>query len=139
MILARKKILHEQALKDLTNVLVYVILPCLIFSKIITAISFEALSKLWIFPVTALINVGAGLFVGFILSLFCKSQKEFRSGVIVSVTFNNCIYIPLVIVAAITLQAPELFPDKDATAKGITYLSLYLVPFIIIIWLLSKI
>ena len=137
VILARKKILHEQALKDLTNVLVYVILPSLIFSKIITAISFEALNDLWIFPTAALINVCAGLFIGFILSLFCKSQKEFRSGIIVSVAFNNCIYIPLVIVAAITLQAPELFPDKAAAAKGITYLSLYLVPFIIIIWLVG--
>jgi len=137
VIIARKKILHEQALKDLTNVLVYVILPCLIFSKIVTAISIEALNELWIFPAAALANVSIGLFIGFLLSLFCKKRKEFKSGIIVSVAFNNCIYIPLVIVVAITLQAPELFPDKDAAAKGITYLSLYLVPFIILIWLLG--
>jgi len=136
-IIARKKILHEQALKDLTNVLVYVILPCLIFNKIVAAISFDALKELWIFPVAALANVSLGLLGGFILSLFCKKQKEFKSGIVVSVAFNNCVYIPLVIVAAITSQAPELFPDKDAAAKGITYLSLYLVPFIILIWLLG--
>ncbi len=62
--LARKKILHQQVLKDLTNVLVYVILPCLIFGKILSAISFEALNELWIFPTAALINVAAGLLVG---------------------------------------------------------------------------
>jgi len=44
-IIARKKILHQHALKDLTNVLVYVILPCLIFSK----------------PAAALVNVSIGL------------------------------------------------------------------------------
>lgn len=137
VIIARKKILHEHALKDLTNVLVYVVLPCLIFSKIVAAISFDALNDLWIFPAAALVNVGVGLLTGYLLSLFCKKQREFKSGIIVSVTFNNCIYIPLVIVAAISLQAPELFPDKDAAAKGITYLSLYLVPFIILIWLLG--
>jgi len=135
--LARKKILHQQALKDLTNVLVYVILPCLIFGKILSAISFEALNELWIFPTAALINVAAGLLLGYILSLFCNKQKEFKSGIVVSVAFNNCIYIPLVIVAAITTQAAELFSDEAAAAKGITYLSLYLVPFIILIWLLA--
>ena len=136
-ILARKKILHEQALKDLTNVLVYVILPCLLFNKIISAISFDALRELWIFPVAALVNICGGLFIGFIMSLFCGKQKDFKRGVIASVAFSNCVYIPLVIVAAIVFQVPELFPDKDSAAKGITFLSLYLVPFIILIWMVG--
>ncbi len=136
-ILAHKKILHEQALKDLTNILVYVILPCLLFSKIISAISFDALRELWVFPVAALVNVSGGLFAGFILSLFSGRQKEFKRSVVASVAFGNCIYIPLVIIAAITLQAPELFMDKNAAAKGVTFLSLYLVPFIILIWILG--
>ena len=136
-ILARKKILHELALKDLTNVLVYVIIPCLLFSKIISAISFDALKELWVLPVAALVNIAGGLFVGFILSLLCGRQADFKRVIIVSSAFSNCAYIPFVIIAAIVFQAPELFMDKEAAAKGITYISLYFVPAILLIWLVA--
>ncbi len=136
-ILARKKILHELALKDLTNVLVYVILPCLLFSKIISAISFDALKELWVLPVAALVNIAGGLCVGFILSMLCGMQNEFKRVIIVSVTFSNSAYIPFVIIAAIIFQAPELFMDKEAAAKGITYISLYFIPAILLIWLVA--
>ncbi len=132
--LVRKKILHQQALKDMSNLLIYLILPCLLFSKIVTAISFEALRELWVFPVAALVNIGGGLCIGVIISLLCRKQKEFKRGIIASVGFNNGAYIPLVIVAAIVFQAPELFKEKNATADGITFISLYLIPYMFLVW-----
>jgi len=135
--LARKNILHEQALKDLSNILVYVILPCLLFSKIISAISFEALRELWVFPVAALVNIGSGLCIGLIVSLFCRKQKEFKRGIIASIGFNNGAYIPLVIVVAIVFQAQELFTEQNASANGITFISLYLVPYMFLVWLVG--
>ena len=135
--LVRKNILHQQALKDMSNLLVHLILPCLLFSKIISAISFEALRELWVFPIAALVNIGGGLFIGLIVSMLCRKQNEFRRGIVASLGFGNSAYIPLVIIVAIVFQVPELFIEKNATANGITYISLYLVPYMILIWLVG--
>ncbi len=136
-ILVRKKILYEQSLKDISNLLIYLILPCLLFSKIVSAISLKALRELWVFPVAALVNIGGGLCIGLIVSIFCRKLKEFKRGIVASLGFGNSAYIPLVLVTAIVFQAQELFVEKNAVANGVTYISLYLVPYMILIWLVG--
>lgn len=136
IILVRKNILHEQALKDMSRILVYLVLPCLLFSKMIAAVSVEALGRLWIFPFAALLNVAAGLALGWIISRVCR-QPELSRGLMAGMAFGNSGYVPLAIVAALAYQSPELFGGSDVLAEGITYISLYLVVFSPLMWLVG--
>jgi len=136
IILVRKKILHEQALKDMSRILVFLILPCLLFSKIIAAVSLDALSRLWIFPAAAFVMVSAGLALGWIVSRVCR-QPELGRGLMAGMAFSNSGYIPLATVAALTYQSPELFGGIHGAEEGITYISLYLVVFSPLMWLIG--
>lgn len=134
--LARKNILHKQALKDCSNLLVYLILPSLIFSKVIYSINFSALKELWIFPVNALVIISFGLVIGKLLILFLDVQKQFHHGIIACTAFSNVAYIPLILISSILFRHPEIF-GENAAENGVLYISLILLVFTPLSWTLG--
>ena len=136
VILVRKNILHPRALSDLSRIMVSLVLPCLLFSKIIAAVSIDSFRQLWVFPVCGIAFVFAGLLLGWLVARLCR-QPELSRGFMAGMAFGNSAYIPLAIVAAIAFQNPDLFGSSDGVARGVTFISLYLVTFSPLMWLIG--
>lgn len=134
--LVRKNILHEQARRDLSLVVFNLALPCLLFSSIINAVSWEALRQWWLLPVAAAVHAGIGFVAGWIVVRLSAPPEEFKRDVIVTTAFGNGAYIPLAIVGVIAADQRALL-GAGAAADGITYVSLYLVVYSALQWLVG--
>ena len=136
VLLVRKNILQAQALTDLSRIMVTLILPCLLFSKIIAAVSIDSFRQLWIFPAYGVFFVFTGLAVGWLVARLAR-QPELTRESMAAMAFGNSGYIPLAVVAAITFQNPDMFGSKAAADQGVTFISLYLVTFSPLMWLIG--
>ena len=122
--LYRKGILKDEALSFLTNFVVNLAVPALIFSNIVTSFYPDKMPSLW-----TLIGLSAAIFllglilgVGFSLSVPKESKKEFIS----LISFQNAGYLPMNI---------ALFLLPGCVRKVfLTYIFLYLLGFNILMW-----
>ncbi|MCX7847894.1 MAG: AEC family transporter [bacterium] len=134
--LVRRKILHEQARRDLSLVVFHLTLPCLLFSSIVRAVSVDALRQWWLLPVAAVVHCGIGFLVGLLVVWMSRPPSEFRRDVVVTTAFGNGAYLPFAIVGIIALDQRELL-GAQAAADGVTYVSLYLVAYTAMQWLVG--
>jgi len=134
--LVRRNILHEQARRDVSLVVFHLTLPCLLFSSIINAVSVEALRQWWLLPVAAGVHCGIGFLAGLLVVRLSAPPAEFRRDVIVTTAFGNGAYIPLAIVGVIAADNRAVL-GESAAAEGITYVSLYLVMYSALQWLVG--
>ncbi len=132
--LVRRRILHEQALKDLSAIVMNVTLPCLLLVNIVPAVSVAALARWWLLPAAALLNVSVGLLVGWLGTRVARTPAALERGAIAQVACGNGAYIPLAIIAVLLQTRPALFGNNNAAALGITYASLYLIAYSPLQW-----
>jgi predicted permease len=133
-VLVRRRILHEQALRDLSAIVMNVTLPCLLLSNIVPAVSVAALARWWLLPVAALLNIGAGLLVGWLGTRMARTPAELERGAIAQIACGNGAYIPLAVIAVLLQTHPQVFGDMNAATIGVTYASLYLVAYSPLQW-----
>lgn len=133
-LLVRRRIVHEQALKDVSAIVMNVTLPCLLFANIVPAVSVAALARWWLLPAAALLNIGAGLLVGWLGTRLARTPAELARGAMAQVACGNGAYIPLAVIAVLLQTRPALFGDRNAAALGVTYASLYLVAYSPLQW-----
>lgn len=99
-LLVRKNLLGPEGLSALSRLVIEVTLPVLIFCELIRDFRFDLYPDWWTFPILSIIITGAGLLIGWLLSLFIKGEGyklQFRG----LVAFQNSGYLPLSLVAAI--------------------------------------
>lgn len=135
-VLARMKILHEQAVRDISQLVFRLTLPCLLFSSIIREFNFSSLRSSWIVPAFAVFLNITGLVTGLILSYIFQPKPAFRRGMIAATAFANSGYAPLAVFAALAMQHPELF-GANVDAAGTTLVSLYLVTYSPMLWIVG--
>jgi hypothetical protein len=127
-ILVRKKFIDQQALSFLTRLLIIIILPLFIFTKIIKSFSFSLYPNWWVFPFLSLIINTAGFAVGYLwFRLFgIVKSTEGKKQLISLIGFQNSGYIPLILSAALlsTLDAEVMF----------IYIFLFLLGFNLAVW-----
>ncbi len=123
--LGKKGILKDENLKTLSKLLVYVFLPCLIFSEFLDSFSFSEYENWWIFPLLSFAIAIVGFLLGLILCRLTKS-KRIKREILALMSFQNSGYIPLVIVA-------QTFNPIDAVQMYV-YIFLFLIGFNVAIW-----
>ncbi|MDD4939119.1 MAG: AEC family transporter [Candidatus Omnitrophica bacterium] len=118
--LIRKKILAEEGLNALSELVIDVTLPLMIFSQLIKDFSFSLYPDWWIFPLISIAVTVTGLIVGFAFMGFIGGgQKKLQF--LNLVAFQNSGYLPIPLVAAF------LAPDK--LSAMFIYIFLFLLGF----------
>lgn len=127
-VFVKAKMIPEEVLDALNNILVWLFLPCMAIYEFFTKFTFATYGNWWIFP---LIGIGmslAGLFAAEVL-VFALRKKEIKNEFLSLCAFQNSGYIPLLIAGVILppAQAAEMF----------MYIFLLLVGFNVLVWSLG--
>lgn len=121
----RKGIIKSAFIQHLSELLVYVTLPLMIFSRIVMGFSFREFKLWWIFPLAAVLMI----FVPFILAGLTTKLLRIRENLLEFkslVSFQNSAYLPLALVSA-------LLKPEEANA-AILYILFFLMGFNFLIW-----
>lgn len=133
--LVRFKLLKPDALRDVSKLVFHAMLPALLVTKVAQAIDLNTLVELWIFPVSALLFILAGFALGVVACLATGVPKGRRSAVIAASGLANSGFLPIPLIIAICAVFPAFADRPDASARGITFISAYIMLFSPIMWL----
>jgi len=123
--LVKKDILPQEGLKSLSRLVIEIIFPALIFSRLVKDFSFDTYSDWWFFPLISLLITASGFIIGSLFVGFVKGPKHKTQFLSLS-TFQNSGYMPLAMVAA-------LLP-KDQAGSVFIYIFLFLLGFDLVMW-----
>ena len=123
--LVKRGTLKEEGLSVLSQLVVEVTLPALIFCQLIKDFTFSIYPDWWAFPILSIAITIAGLVLGWVFSVFVKGgQRKLQFTSLVG--FQNSAYLPLVLIAAIL--------PKEQVSIMFVYLFLFLLWFNLVIW-----
>jgi len=123
--LVKRKILAEEGLAALSRLVVEIIFPVLIFSRLVSGFNFQLYADWWIFPLISLAITVVAMAIGFLLMRFMRGDKH-KIQLLSLVGFQNSGYLPLAMVAA-------LLPVAEASTVFI-YIFLFLLGFDLLMW-----
>jgi predicted permease len=106
-LLRKKGILEETGLTSLSQIVVEVTLPALIFCQLVRDFSFSLYPQWWVFPILSLAVCLAGFLLGLPFSGLLGSRQK-RWQFLSLVSFQNSGYLPLALIAA-------MLPEEQAT------------------------
>ncbi len=121
--------LNKDALDFLTNFLVKVTVPSLIFSVFIKESQIFKVYNLKVFLSVNILIAGLGLLLGIISLPFIKNKNIYREYLLL-ITFQNCGYLPMNL--SLFLFSPQLH------LKFLSYVFMYLLGFNFLMWSLGS-
>ncbi len=99
-LLIRKNVVPESVLKHLSQIIVKVLYPALIFSSIIDGYSLQGVIQSWQLPVSTFITMIIGYSIGLVyMGFFKKIDLQKKKSILFQMTINNFSFLPLAIIA----------------------------------------
>jgi predicted permease len=132
--LGRIGVMNRDFRKSLGRVILLLLLPCMLISKLSINASLDSLCKWAAIPVVALLYAALGMGIGQALVRLLKPSKDLRRAVVAATAFGNSGYIPFTLVAAVAAAAPQFQSDPQAADRGIAFVSVYLMAFSPCLW-----
>jgi len=119
-LLAKRAILHDSATSDISDLVIKLAVPCLVFAN--AAGGFVGMSSM---EATALIIagpavIGAGYVCAIVLAKVCRVEIPYRKAVVAASAFQNSAYLPIAVSTAVAPLAVQLagFPSMTASAAA---------------------
>ncbi|KAF3321874.1 transporter C5D6.04 [Carex littledalei] len=111
--------------RKLLNGLVFsLLLPCLIFSQLGRAITFEKLLQWWYIPVNVVVGSISGSLIGLIVAWVIQPPYPYFKFTIIHIGIGNIGNIPLVLIAALCRDPSNPFGDSEKCSQdGNAYIS----------------
>ncbi|MFH1093787.1 MAG: AEC family transporter [Candidatus Omnitrophota bacterium] len=122
---SKLKLVDKQGLRTLSALTINLFLPCLIFNHLIHYFSFSSPRDWWLYPLMGVCIPALGFIVGSVICAMDKSIKE-KDEFICLISFQNCGYLPLLLVAAI-------YPN-DIAREMFTRIFLFIQGFNVVFW-----
>ncbi|PIU41169.1 MAG: hypothetical protein COS99_07465 [Candidatus Omnitrophica bacterium CG07_land_8_20_14_0_80_42_15] len=119
------KLIKEEGIEALSNILLWVCFPALMIAKITSSFIPSAFPGWWLLPIAAIAMSSLGLAVGYLFQKPIKnfnSRKEFMS----ACAFQNSGYLPMTLVAFIC--------KGEVCDRLLVYIFLFLIGFNLTIW-----
>ncbi|XP_020580771.1 protein PIN-LIKES 6-like [Phalaenopsis equestris] len=117
-------ILSTNGRKLLNGLVFCLLLPCLIFSQLGRAITFQKLLEWWYIPVNVVIGSISGSLIGFIVAAVVQPPYPYFKFTIVHIGIGNIGNIPLVLIAALCRDESNPFGDPNkCNESGNAYIS----------------
>lgn len=123
-VLAKRRLLDSTGTRAISQCILNVFLPALIFSKVIQGIDQSEMKQVGVLVLTAILYTLLGLAAGFIVRFLTKIPRGWRYGVLATGAFSNWGDLPLVLITTIVASAP--FNGTTDQAKGLAYVSVYI-------------
>jgi len=130
--LEKTGVLHKEMRKGVSEAFVKLLLPCLLFTRILPTMSVETLPKLGWLAMANLLYVSLGLCIGCVSLLLTKPPRGLRRVLMATPAIGHANSIPFMLVSLIIAEDPAFNPDDTNTAQG--YVGLYLVMHSITLW-----
>ncbi len=125
--LARKGVLDSTGRSKLSRVILWTLLPALLFSKLSRSATAANLREWVALPLAAYAYIAAGFILGRLLARLLHPPADTERVLSAATAFGNSGYIPIPLVAAIAGTATLFKDDPGAADRGIAYISVYLV------------
>ncbi|KAM7265458.1 hypothetical protein ACFE04_003141 [Oxalis oulophora] len=111
--------------RRLLNGLVFsLLLPCLIFSQLGQAVTFEKMLQWWFIPANVVLGSISGSIIGLIVALIVHPPYPFFKFTIVQIGIGNIGNVPLVLIAALCRDKNNPFGSSDkCSTDGTAYIS----------------
>ncbi len=135
VLLARKGLFTRDARRSLAKVIMWAMLPALLIASLGHEASPETVRQYLGVMLAVPVLVLCGFLAGRLLALLLRIPADLRPLVTAASTFGNASYVPLPFLAAIC--ATTTFPGlsiEQATARSVTYVSLYLMCYSPTLW-----
>ncbi|KAM0953841.1 putative membrane transport protein [Dioscorea sansibarensis] len=117
-------ILPSNGRKLLNGLVFSLLLPCLIFSQLGQAITFEKLLEWWFIPVNVILATISGSLIGLIVACIIKPPYPYFKFTIIHIGIGNIGNIPLVLIAALCRDKSNPFGDSGKCSQdGNAYIS----------------
>jgi predicted permease len=97
----RKKIISEEGLKTLSELVIGLFLPLLMFSEITARFNFRQFSDWWMFPLLSVLVTAVGYLLGLLLAGLDRSLAPQEGPFLSIAMFQNSGYLPLPLVASL--------------------------------------
>lgn len=124
--LARRQILHDAALEDLSRLLINFLVPCLIFTSVASGVGELDWRSGALLIFVSPLYTGAGLLLGWgLVRLFPVAESE-RRPVAACIGFANAGYIPFGLVPALVPEVGMFGDPQAATTRGLVYVAMFL-------------
>ncbi|CCG84711.1 protein of unknown function [Taphrina deformans PYCC 5710] len=123
-ILARSKLLDSTGTRAISQCILNVFLPCLLFTKIVQGIDEGKMRQVGVLALTAILYTVLGLVFGYIVKFLTKVPRGWQSGVLAAGAFSNWGDLPLVVIGTIVTAAP--FGGAADEAKGLAYVAVFM-------------
>ncbi|KAL8158955.1 hypothetical protein V2J09_000492 [Rumex salicifolius] len=111
--------------RKLLNGLVFtLLLPCLIFSQLGQAITFQKMIEWWFIPFNVVLATVLGSLIGLVVATIVHPPYPFFKFTIIHIGVGNIGNVPLVLIAALCRDNSNPFGDTDQCSRdGTAYLS----------------
>lgn len=111
--------------RKLLNGLVFsLLLPCLIFSQLGQAITWEKMLEWWFIPFNVILATISGSLIGLLVATVIQPPYPFFKFTIIQIGIGNIGNVPLVLIAALCRDKSNPFGDSDQCARdGNAYIS----------------
>lgn len=120
----RVNILSASGIKLLSKLVFALFLPCLIFTELGSAITFQKMLQWWFIPVNVVLAAVVGCTIGAIVVHIVRPPREFTKFTIVMIGIGNIGNIPLVLIAAVCQDENNPFGDSNSCSEqGVAYIS----------------
>mmetsp|Transcript_73893 Transcript_73893/g.117572 ORF Transcript_73893/g.117572 Transcript_73893/m.117572 type:complete len:394 (-) Transcript_73893:11-1192(-) len=130
--LQKAGILHKEMRKGVSEMFVKLLLPCLLFTRILPIISIETLPKLAWLAAANLVYVSTGLLIGSLSALLCRVHSHsLRRIMTATPAIGHANTIPFMLVGLIVSKDPA-FEADHGTGQG--YVALYMIMHSITLW-----
>jgi malate permease and related proteins len=123
--LSKKSILNDKATQFLTDLLIKICVPCLIFTNIIKHFTFKTQPNLTYFFILTFVMFGIGVVLSLIF-IFLRHKKLPARETVSLISFQNSGYLPMNLVYFLFSS-----PEKETL---LSYIFIYLLGFNILMW-----
>ncbi|KAH8926951.1 auxin efflux carrier [Atractiella rhizophila] len=128
-LLYRAKLLNEVGMRNIGQVILNVLLPSLLFSKVVPSITNENLPELGIIILVAVFYQGTSAAAAVIMRAVVEIPSNFRHGFLAAAIFSNWGDLPTAVIQTVTSSTPFGKPGESDLA--IAYVSIFILVYFI--------
>ena len=133
-ILAHRGIINRDFRQRLSQLILHLLLPCLLISKLSVSANLQNLRQWGVLPFVALVYIAMGMLLGKLAILICRPPENQKRLITAAMGFGNSGYVPYPLIMTIAATAPLFQNMPDAANLGIAYISVYLISMSPCLW-----
>ncbi|CAK9435635.1 uncharacterized protein LODBEIA_P03620 [Lodderomyces beijingensis] len=122
-LLAKKNILPVTTCRDISDAVVSAIMPCLIFTNMVSYLKSSDIKSIGILAFTAILLFSSGGIMAYVIHLVTRSPKRWLGGLLSVGIFPNISDLPIAYIQ--TFSKGTIFTSEEGS-KGVAYICIFL-------------